>query len=308
VRSLFLDSGTSTNSLITFLSAGTKTVESKSGYAVVITQAATRMTRDGAALTAPSVLPLLLTAEKNTFRVTVDGFKSGDIVLAAKTYSSGAELAAEIQQKIKADSIVGGRGVAVEWVSDSAETGHLRFTSGSYGSTSSVSVDVPASNSAVNELGFGAGGTVIAGLDVAGTINGYQATGSGRTLTADKNSGGTAGLSLDVRMSAADVVANAAATVTYRRGFSARLARAVDSMTMTTNGTIARRTRGIQAQIDDLKAQIKNQEERLTVRRGKLFERFTALESALSQFQSQGSFLSQQLAQISANTQQITSR
>ena len=109
-------------------------------------------------------------------------------------------------------------------------------------------------------------------------------------------------------MSPADVLANATAMVTYQRGFSARLARAVDSMTMSTNGTIARRTSGIQAQIDDLKAQIEAQEERLAVRREKLFERFTALESALSQFQAQGSFLTQQFAQLAANTQQITSR
>jgi len=308
VRNLFLDSGTSTNPLITFLSAGVKTAESKTGYALTVTQAATRMTRDGAAITDPAVLPLALTSTSNTFRLSVDGFKSGDIVLTAKTYASGAELAAEIQQKIKADSVLGGRGVAVEWVSDSAETGHLKFTSGSYGSTSSVSVDAPASNSAVNDLGFGTGGQVIAGLDVAGTINGYKATGIGRTLTADKNSGGSAGLSLEVRMSPADVVANATATVTYQRGFSARLARAVDSMTMSTNGTIARRTSGIQAQIDDLKAQIEAQEERLAVRREKLFERFTALESALSQFQAQGSFLTQQFAQLAANTSQITSK
>jgi hypothetical protein len=90
---------------------------------------------------------------------------------------------------------------------------------------------------------------------------------SGRTLTADKNSGGPVGLSVDVQP-----------------------------------------TKGIQAQIDDLKAQIKAQEERLTVRREKPLERFTALESALSQFQAQGSFLTQQFAQLAANTSQITSK
>ena len=307
VRNMFIDSGQTTNPLISFLSTGVKTVESKSGYAVTITEAATRMTRDGLQLTDPSILPLTLTSTNNTFRMTVDGFKSGDIVLAARSYSSGAELASEIQQKIKADSIIGSRGVAVEWVADSAETGHLKFTSGSYGSSSSVSVDAPSSNSVVNELGFGTGGTVIAGRDVAGTINGYAATGTGRTLTAGKNSGDAEGLSVDVRMTASDVLANPAATVTYQRGFASRLARTTDSLTRSNDGTVARRTKGIQSQIDDLKAQIKSKEEYLVIRREKLYERFTAMEQALSQFQAQGSFLTQQLAQLAGNTSKITS-
>lgn len=308
VRDMFLDSGVSTNALISFISAGAKSVETNTGYAIKITEVATRMTRDGALMTDPGVLPLTLGSSNNTFRMTVDGFKSNDIALAAKTYASGAELASEIQQKLKADSIIGGRGVAVEWVTDSAETGHLRFTSGSYGSTATVTIDVPSSNSAVNDLGFGNGGTSIAGHNVAGTINGFAASGAGRTLTAGTNAGNAAGLSVEVRMTASDMLANPDAMITYHRGFAARLGRTVDSMTRSNDGQVARRTKGIQSQIDDLKAQIKDKEDYLAIRREKLYERFVALEQALSQFQAQGSFLSQQLAQLSANTSQITSR
>ncbi len=308
VRDMFLDSGASTNPLVSFVSAGAKSVESNAGYAIRITEAATHMTRDGALVTDPGILPLTITSTNNTFRVTVDGFKSNDIVLASRSYSSGAELASEIQQKLKADAIVGGRGVAVEWATDSAETGHLKFTTGSYGSTSSLTVDVPSSNSAVNELGFGTGGTSIAGHDVAGTINGYAATGSGRSLTAGTNAGGAAGISVEVRMTASDILANPDATLTYHRGFAARLGRTVDSLTRSNDGQVARRTKGIQSEIDDLKAQIKDKEDYLAIRREKLYERFAALEKALGQFQAQGSFLSQQLSQLAGNTSQITSR
>ncbi len=307
VRNLFVDSGTSSNPLISFLSAGTKTAESRTGYTFQITQAATQMMLDGAAITDPAASPLTLTTSNNTLRLTVDGVRSSEIALAAKTYASSAELVSEIQQKIKADALIGSRGVSVEWIGDGT-TGHLRFTSGSYGASSSVSVDNTVTNSAFNNLGFVSGGFATAGSNVAGTINGRPATGTGRVLTSDKNSGDTAGLAVDVRMTAADVIADGTGTLTYRRGFASRLGRTLDAMTRSTDGSIAGRTKGIQAQIDDLKTQIADQEKRLAVRREKLFQRFTALEQALSQFQAQGAFLSQQLGQIAANTRTITSQ
>ncbi len=305
VRNLFVDSGNSSNALISFISAGTDTIESDNAYAIDITQAATKFMLQGKAITNPSDAPMTLSTANNKLKLTLDGITSESIVLTAKEYSSGNDLAAEIQQKINADSALSGRGLAVEWV-DLGTTGYLKFTSGSYGSSSSVTFDSQAS-SALTILGLSEGTTTIAGKDVAGTINGEAATGSGRFLTGDKDNATTAGMRLEVRLTASDLVDGADGTITFNRGFASRLARTADSISRPTDGSIAGRTKGLQAQLDDLKTQIEDQEGRLEVRRLKLYDRFTQLEVVLNQFKTQSQFLDQQLAQLSANTKSITS-
>ncbi|GAB4318463.1 MAG: hypothetical protein Kow0074_07680 [Candidatus Zixiibacteriota bacterium] len=306
VANLFMSSGTSTNSLISFLSASDEAVETTDGYEVDITQAATKMVLQGKSIADPSISPVTLTTANNTLRLVADGIASKDIVLATGTYNSGADLAAELQSKINADANLGGRGITVEWV-DNGDTGYLKLTSGSYGSASRIIMQQDPST-ALDVLGLGTGIVEIAGKDVAGTINGEKATGSGRFLTGDSGNPTTAGMRLEVRMEQSDVVAGADGTVTFVRGFAARLNRAVESITRSETGSMARRTSGIEAQIEDLKKQIADQEERLEVRRQKLFTQFIELERTLSDLQSQSSFLEQQLLQLSANTLQITGK
>ncbi|MEW5701233.1 MAG: flagellar filament capping protein FliD [Candidatus Zixiibacteriota bacterium] len=307
VMNLFTDSGTSTNALISFLSAGTKSVESQNGYDVEITQAATRGQLRGLDITDPATTPLELTSDNNSFRLVVDGIRSDPLTLSLGTFNSGSALAAEIQDKINHDDAIGSRGVTVSWV-DLGDTGYLQFTSGGYGSASRLSVEAGDAGSAVSVLGFSGGGAFTAGADVAGTINGEAATGSGQILTGNAGNATTAGLRLEVRLTPSQVTGGTSAVITFVRGFASRIDRIADSLSRASDGSISRYTQGIQNQIDDLKAQITSQEERLAIRQEKLYERFTALEQALSQFQTQGDFLSQQLAQISANTNAILKR
>jgi flagellar hook-associated protein 2 len=306
VRNLFVDSGNSSNALISFVSATTDTAETETAYDVDITQAATRFVLQGQAFTNPSDTPITLSTANNKLKLTFDGIASDDIVLTAREYSSGTDLASEIQQKISADSALSGRGLAVEWV-DLGSTGYLKFTSGSYGSSSTITFDTQSS-SALASLGLSEGTTRIAGHDVEGTINGEDATGSGRFLTGNADNDTTAGMRLEVRATSAEVTAGVDATITFSRGFASRLSRTAESISRSTTGSIAGRTRGLQAQLDDFKSQIEDQEGRLEVRRISLFERFTELEVALNQFQTQSQFLDQQLAQLSSYTQSLTSR
>jgi flagellar hook-associated protein 2 len=305
VRKLFIDSGVSSNALIEFVSAGAEAIETTGGYSVDITQAASQMILQGAAITDPADAPIVLTTANNILRLTVDGVVSGEMALSAATYSSGSALATEIQGKIKADPNIGARGVTVEWV-DNGATGYLKFTSGSSGSGAKIAIDTTAST-VRTILGLADGMTEVAGKDVAGTINGEAATGAGRFLTGNADNPTTAGLRVEARLADSDLVSGAEATLTWARGFAARLDRAVDAISRSVDGSIARRTKGIQTQIDDLRDQIADQEERLAARRERLFKRFTDLETALSRFQTQSSFLEQQLSQLSANTRFITS-
>lgn len=305
VRDLFVNSGNSSNALISFVSASTDAVETDTPYDIDITQAATRFVLQGKAITNPSDTPLTLTTANNKLKLTLDGIASDTLVLSAKEYSSGNDLAAEVQQKINADDALADRGLAVEWV-DLGATGYLKFTSGSYGSSSSVTFDAQSSTG-LDHLGLSEGTTSIAGHDVEGTINGEAATGSGRFLTGNDGNATTAGMRLEVRLTAADVADGVDGTITFSRGFASRLARTADSISRPTDGMIAGRTKGLQAQLDDLKSQIEDQTGRLEVRRQKLFEKFTQLEVVLNQFQTQSKYLDQQLAQLSNYTKSITS-
>jgi flagellar hook-associated protein 2 len=305
VRKLFIASGSSSNALIRLMSAGEDAIETDTGYEIDITQAATRMALQGAAINDPGDAPLTLSTANNKLKLRVDGILSDDLVLSAKAYNSGAELATELQNKINADTALGGRGVQVEWI-DLGATGYLKLTSGSYGSSATMAFDETGST-ALDALGLGSGLTEIAGRDVAGTINGEAATGVGRFLTGNEGNKTTAGMRLEVRVTESGLQSGAEGTVTFTRGFAARLERAVDAISRANDGSIARRTKGIQAQIDDLKEQIADQEERLAVRRDKLYARFIELEKALNQFQSQSQFLEQQLSYLSQNTSMITS-
>ncbi|MBD3297475.1 MAG: flagellar filament capping protein FliD [candidate division Zixibacteria bacterium] len=306
VADLFKNSGTSSNSLISVLSAGDDAVETSDGYEVNITQAATKTVLQGKSIANPSLSPLTLTTANNTLRFVADGIASQDLVLSAKTYNTGAELASELQSKINADPNLGERGVTAEWV-DNGDTGYIKLTSGSYGSSSRITMQKDSST-ALSALGLDSGTQVLTGRDVEGTINGEAATGSGRLLTGREDNATTAGIRLEVRMEQSDVTPLADATITFTRGFAARLNRAVESISRSETGSMARRTSGLEAEIDDIKTQIADQEERLEVRRQKLFARFIELERTLSDLQSQSSFLDQQLMQLSSNTSQITGK
>ena len=99
---------------------------------------------------------------------------------------------AELEQKINADDVLQSAGARVDVT---FEGGRLVITSAQYGSTSEVTIST-ADAGAAGTLGIGvSAGTSTSGLDVAGTIGGVAATGSGQTLT---GSGSAAGLSIEV--------------------------------------------------------------------------------------------------------------
>lgn len=305
VRDLFVDSGNSSNALISFVSATSDTLETDTPYNVDITQAATRYVLQGKTIINPADTPITLTSASNKIKMTLDGIASDEIVLSARDYTSGDDLASEIQQKIKADSALADRGLTAEWV-DLGATGYIKLTSGSYGSSSTITFDTQSST-ALATLGLKEGTTAIAGHDVEGAINGEAATGAGRFLTGKAGNASTEGMRLEVRLTEADLTDGADGAITFNRGFASRLGRTADSIARASDGSIAGRTKGLQAQLDDLKTQIDDQKARLEVRRASLFEKFTQLEVVLNQFKTQSDFLSQQLAQLSSNTKSITS-
>ena len=272
VATLFAAVGKPSDSLMSFSSA---TADTKNGrYAVEITQLATRGTAAGSTTAA-----LTITAGVNdTLDFTVDGVL-GSITLAAGTYTADS-LAAELQSRINGALSSSGPAVTV-----TQSGGVLSVASDRYGAVSSVSI---GGGSALADL-FGAP-VQTAGLDVAGTIGGFSASGSGRTLT---GSGDTAGLTIEVSGGAT----GDRGTIDFARGYATLLDKLVEGM-LKTDGLINGRIGGVNAWIQALGPQREALGRRLDLIEKRYRAQFTALDAMVASMTQTSTFLQQQLANL----------
>ncbi|HXH61274.1 MAG TPA: flagellar filament capping protein FliD, partial [Fimbriimonadaceae bacterium] len=166
-------------------------------------------------------------------------------------------------------------------------SGFLKIESKKYGAAGNFSV-VSDQAAASDNSGIGtSGGTVTAGLDVAGTIDGKTATGSGQFLT-----GGTGtsveGLQIQYKGSTTGLVG----TVSYMRGVAAELNFSLNSFTDIATGLLTTNDQSIQSQIDDISQQMTDLQAQLDLRKQYLQQKFLAMETAVSALQSQQAQLS----------------
>ncbi|MEW5993162.1 MAG: flagellar filament capping protein FliD [Candidatus Zixiibacteriota bacterium] len=299
VIKLFTNAGSSSSSFIEFVSATSETQPGQD-YDIDITTAATQGRFQGTVITDPGATPITLNSSNNRLQLVVDGVTSQEIVLAEKIYSSADELVTEIQSKIDSDSAIGSRGLTVEWVSTGSGTGYLNLVGANYGSASRVEMVQSIANNAYDILGL-SGGSSLAGTDVAGTINGEAADGSGQFLTGKDDNASTAGLKLRVTLDSSQLVDGVDATITITKGVAAKLSDLVGSFTKAGDGLFDRRTTGYQNQIAGIEERISDIEERLQLRRESLFQEFYDMEVALGELNAQSQFLSNQLTTLSTN-------
>jgi len=299
VINVFTSSGDGSTDSIRFVAAGPKT---KSGvaFSVDITQAATKGQFAGGGIADPATAPLTLSSSNNRLKLTIDGLESNEIVLTEKTYTTSAELVAEIQSRIDSDTRIGNRGLTVSWEATAAATGRLVFTSSSYGSKSKVNTITSVVNSALVPLGL-AGGMSRNGLDVAGRINGEAATGSGQTLVGNEKNATTDGLKLLVLLTEDQLKEGSDGTITLAKGVAAKLNDFVSSLTATGQGLMDRRIKAYENQAQDLKDRITEFDKRLEARRESLQKQFYAMEQALSLYSSMGDYLTSQIESINNN-------
>lgn len=249
-------------------------------YAVEVTQAATR-----GRITGSAAAGLTITAGVNdALAVTVDGV-SATVTLAAGTYASASALAAEVQAKANAATEFSAAGVRVR-VTESG--GVLTIASERYGSDSTVTVS--AGEAATNLLG--ASPVATAGVDVAGTIGGSTATGSGRVLT---GAAGTDAEGLSVEVTATGT--GAFGDVRFWRG----LAQALDAMIgdyLAADGAIGARVDGLNTRLRALERRKADLEERLADVERRYRAQFVALDAMLQRMNSTSAFLASQLAAL----------
>ncbi len=177
VQGLLASQSSASDSLIDFAGFGSKTAAGS--YAVNVTQLATHGAIAGAALGTGAFAPITIGDTNDTLTVSIDGLTSGALALTHGTYATGAAMAAELQTQINADESLKAAGISATVTFDPADN-HFTIASSRYGATSTASVAAIDTDTTAT-LGFSVADGVD-GLDVAGTINGVTATGSGQFL------------------------------------------------------------------------------------------------------------------------------
>lgn len=295
VAGLFAGVGKSTESLIRYVSATDKT--QPGSYAVTVSQQATRGALNGAgtAALADSVTAgtfdaaFVVDASNDTLAVKINGVQSGTITLAQGSYTTAAALIAEIQSKLNGDTTLKAAGVTASVTFDTASD-RLTITSDRYGSASTVEVTSVDTGSAAT-LGLSAA-TGTAGLDVAGTINGIAATGSGQILA------GAAGSTVEgLRL---EVLGGSSATLGFSRGYAWQLDKLIDRL-LGDSGSIDSRTDGLNRSIADIDDRRETLNKRLELTEQRLRAQYAALDGLIAQLRATSDSLTRQLATLPGN-------
>ncbi len=287
VVALFAGQGRTSDSQVEFVRAGTNT---KVGtYNIEITQLATQGSYSGnVALTGSTVVD----GDNDSFSVKIDGVMSGPIALTHNEYGYTNEaLAAEIQNRINGDENLRAQGVTVKVGLD--ENNQLTFTSETYGSKSSIEFSAVGANTLAT-LGINAGSGT-AGVDVAGTINGKEATGSGQSLTAAKGSNAEG---LEVRITGGAL--GARGTVSHIEGIGSQFVNMITGF-LDLEGAVTTTTEGFKQQLDNIAQQRVKLDQRVESLIARLSKQFTAADMMISRLKSTENFIKGQLEALVAS-------
>lgn len=253
-------------------------------YAVNITSLASSGVMDGG-----SVLPdfggggtLDIDSDNNNLTFEIDGITTSEITLTSGTYTTGDDLAAEIQVQLNgAQELID----AARSVSVSYDSGSDRFSivSNSLGSDSAVNILAVDTNSATS-LGFSVSSGVD-GTDVVGTINGESATGTGNVLVGDSDTEAE-GLSLIISGSTTGSRGN----VNFTRGIANQLNALLDDI-LTEEGALESRIDTLQDRLDDVATRREDLELRWADVEERYTKQFNALDSLLASLENTSSYL-----------------
>ena len=278
---IFSASGTTSDSQVNFITSSKETQTGQ--YNVNLEVMASRGVLEGTAAAALSDLtttPLTIDASNDTFSILIDGVGSGDLNLTQKSYSSGSELAAEIQAKINANDSLKDNGASVLV---SFTDGKLQISSALYGDKSSVEITAIEGTADLG-LSIGAG---TKGTDVKGTIGGQEADSLGTVLT---GKGEASGMILEFSGGSA----GNRGSVFFNRGIADQLDSLITGF-LKSDSLIDARTDGLSTRIENINEQRSALNTKLDTLEARLYKQFNAMDQIVAQLQSTGSFLEQQL-------------
>jgi flagellar hook-associated protein 2 len=288
IAGLFSALGTATDSGVSFVSSTNAT---KPGtYAVSVSQLATQ-----GALTSSAAVGATTTIAANTkWSVTLNnGTPSSakntvEIDIPAGTYTADG-LAKALQTAINGNSNFASLGSSVSASIDGS--GKLVLASSKYGSGSNIALS-DVSGTGMASI-FGAA-TPVAGVDVAGTINGIAVTGNGQTMT------GVAGSAIDgLKIDITGGGVGDRGTISFSQGYAYQLNNLATSF-LGGKGLIGSRTEGLNKNISAIAKQRDAFNTKLEAIEQRYRTQFTRLDTMLASMQSTQAYLTQQLASLSS--------
>lgn len=271
IGKLFAVAGTASDSLISY--AGSTLATKAGSNTINVTTLATK----GQLAGSEAAKTTIIAGINDELTLTLNGIKS-TFKLTAGSYNA-ASLATHLQATINGVKDFSSAGFTA---TVSQTNGVLTIMSERYGSASTVTL---SGTGAADLLGIEPVATD--GVDVAGSINGIAASGSGQFLT------GTDGLKLQVT---GDTLGNRG-TLDFSQGYASQLGKLVDSF-LGSEGLISNRTDGLNSSIKDLGKSRDALNLRLTNIEAQYRKQFTALDVMLSNMNSTSNYLTQQLAAL----------
>lgn len=269
VRNLFAANGSSNAGTLEYVLHSRDTEAGE--YTVNITTAATQSTSTSNNGTV---------GENETLTIT-DGDKVAEVVLTTDMTLSGIKNAINWEMSK----------VYMDITATDDGSGHLVLTHDKYGSEYSFTISEDAATPS-NKLWTGGDQTVNNGVDVAGTINGEAATGSGQILKGNEGESNIEGLAIKYTGTAEGLDVG---EIKLTLGTAALFDRVLFSITDSYEGYVAFKQNSLRNSIDSFETRIEEMEARLDLKMENMINKFVAMESALSVMQSQNQWLTGQI-------------
>lgn len=261
--------GQASDSRVSFVAGSVETVSKASPYNVVITQAAQQASVTG------NVFGALGSNE--------------DITVTSGTGTVTYHALAGATAQSVADGLNAAFQSARSGVTASVSGGALVLKTTGYGESASLNVTAGASGLTGSSTG----------VNVVGTIDGFAATGTGQMLTAKTGSGDSAGLSLRVSATAADVSGAggtlALGNVKYSSGAVGSLNQLLSHL-VGAGGKVTNAQEGASNNSKATQGRIDAFEQRLTLVQARYTRQFASLETLMGRLKDQSAWLSSQIA------------
>ena len=124
-----------------------------------------------------------------------------------------------------------------------------------------------------------------------------EAIGSGRVLNGSPDNANTADIQLRVTLSSSQISSGNEADLTVTRGFASQLDQIIGKMLDPITGRMKTVNESFEGQIESVEFSIEKTEALIETKTQQLVSEFIAMETALSNLQSQSNFLAAQLGQ-----------
>ncbi|CDG81907.1 flagellar filament capping protein FliD [Janthinobacterium agaricidamnosum] len=292
IAGLFAVVGNSSDSLIKFNSS---TLNTKAGdYPVSITTLATQGSLKGSK-TPPLPATTVIDADTKWVVTLNDGkvsspANSASVIIPAGSYTP-EQLATLVQSAINGTSKFSDAGTAV---SATFKDGGLEIVSNRYGSKSNISIANDSGTTVATIFG-GTAPTKVDGVDVAGTIGGYSATGDGQILT------GSPGAPIDgMQLEVTGTTTGSRGTISFSQGYAYQMNNLASSF-IGAKGSLSGRVTGLNNSIKTIADQKDAFSKRLVDIEARYRKQYTGLDTMIASMNTTSTFLAQQLAAIAAN-------